>query len=65
MIVRIIRTQQNLGLSIADVRLTNNPAKKNERGHGVGERIVPAKSRMDGSQFILELELENQVAEGE
>ena len=65
MVVRIIRTQQNLGLSIADVCLINHPAKKNERGHGVRERIVPAKSRMDGAQFILELELENQVAEGE
>jgi hypothetical protein len=64
-VARIIRTQQNCCLLGAETRMGNDASKKNKRGHGVGERVVPAKARKRVAEVIFEPEIQDKVAQGE
>ena len=65
MVARIIRAQQNLSLLGLDTCFGNDAPKKNQRGNGVGERVVPAKARKGVAKVVFEPKVQDKVAQGE
>lgn len=64
-VARVIRAQQNLSLLGPDTRFGNDAPKKNQRGNGVGERVVPAKARKGVAKVVFEPKVQYKVTQGE
>ena len=56
-ISRIVWPQQDISLFCADLGIGNDAAEEKERGHRIGERVMPAEPWKDSAKLVFQAEI--------
>ena len=64
MIFGRIWSQEEVSVLVADLCIGNNAAQEDQRGHGVGKRIMPAECGQGFAKVVLQAESSDEITKG-